>query len=213
MGFIPRFGQFLPGCWRLGWLGAGALVLVFSAGCHHVQPVDVQPLFAAGMNFDSVKQLKTMDLSISDVSEIAQARQAGFSDAACVQVFQIYRLRKQPFDAGDEIGGLLRAGASEALVLNLARLNQLGLASGELLAMRLAGLSDDILLAVAQRHANGQPVLSGASLAGMKNLGMRSDTLLQLAQRGVPESDASAIMAARRHGLKDDAILRQFSGS
>jgi hypothetical protein len=183
------------------------------AGCHHVQPVDVQPLFAAGMNFDAVKQLKTMDLSVSDVSEIAQAKQSGFSDEGCVQVLQIYRTRKQVFDAGDSIGGLLRAGANEALILNLARMNQLGLGSGELLAMRLAGLSDDILLAVAQRHANGQPVLSGASLASMKNLGMRSDTLLQLAQRGVPESDASAIMAARRHGSKDDAILRQFSGS
>jgi hypothetical protein len=165
------------------------------------------------MNFDAVKQLKAMELTTADVSEIAQAKQAGFSDAACVQVLQIYRSRKQPFNAGDAIGGLLGAGASEALVLNLARLNQLGLGSGELEAMRLAGLPDDILLAVAQHHAAGQPVLSGASLAGLKNLGMRTDTLLQLARRGVPESDASAIMAARRHGAKDEAILRQFSGS
>ena len=183
------------------------------AGCHREPAVDVQPLFTAGMSFDAVKQLKDMDLTTPDVSEIAQAKQAGFSDAACVQTMQLYRSRKQTFDAGDAIGGLLGAGASEGLVLNLARLNQLGIGSGELEAMRLAGLSDDILLAVAQHHAAGQQVLSGASLAGMKNLGMRSDTLLQLAQRGIPDSDAAAIMAARRHGAKDDAILRQFSGS
>jgi uncharacterized membrane-anchored protein len=97
--------------------------------------------------------------------------------------------------------------------LNLARLNQLGLGAGELQAMRLAGLSDDILLAVAQHHAAGQQVLSGASLAGLRNLGMRSDTLLQLAQRGVPESQAATIMSLRRHGAKDSEILRQFAGS
>jgi len=79
--------------------------------------------------------------------------------------------------------------------------------------MRLAGLSDDILLAVAQRHASGQPVLSGASLAGLRNLGMRSDTLLQLAQRGVPDSQAASIMAMRRHGAKDADILKNFAGS
>jgi hypothetical protein len=214
MGPIPGIGHFRLVCARPRiWFAALALVALFCSGCHPVPPVDVQPLFVAGMNFDAVKQLKAMELSTADVSEIAQAKQAGLSDAACVQVLQIYRSRKQPFNAGDAIGGLLGAGASEALVLNLARLNQLGLGSGELEAMRLAGLPDDILLAVAQHHAAGQPVLSGASLAGLKNLGMRTDTLLQLARRGVPESDASAIMAARRHGAKDEAILRQFSGS
>ena len=195
------------------WFAALSLTAMLCAGCHPQPPIDVQPLFAAGMSFDTVKQLKTMNLTVSDVSELSQAKQAGYSDGACLQTLQIYRQRKQTFDAGDAIGGLLGAGASEGLVLNLARLNQLGIGSGELQAMRLAGLSDDILLAVAQHHAAGQPVLSGASLAGMKNLGLRTNTLLQLAEHGVPDSQATAIMAARRHGAKDDAILRQFSGS
>ncbi len=193
--------------------GILALAAICCAGCNGAKPIDTQALDASGMSYDAISQLKALKITQVEIPQIAEARQSGFSDAACVQVMQIYRSRKQGFDAGGAIAGLIGAGASENLLLNLARLNQLGLNAGELEAMRLAGLSDDILLAVAQRHASGQPVLSGASLAGMKNLGMGSSTLLELAQRGVPDSDAAKIMNARRRGAKDAQILKEFAGS
>ena len=165
------------------------------------------------MSYETVKQVKALDVSTEEVAGLSKARQAGFSDDACLQILQMYRARRHPFDAGDAIAGLLGAGASQDLVLNLARLNQLGLGAGELEAMRLAGLSDEILLTVARRRAADQSVLSGASLAGLKNLGLRSSTLLALAQRGVPESQAPAIMSSRRRGANDAQILREFAGS
>ncbi|HKQ88239.1 MAG TPA: hypothetical protein VJS43_15885 [Candidatus Acidoferrales bacterium] len=189
------------------------LAAVFCAGCHRMQPAQLQPLYNAGMAYDTVTRLNTLKITPSEVPQIAQARQSGFSDAGCVQLLQIYRSRNQSFDAGAAIAGLIGAGASENLVLKLAGLNQLGLGAGELEAMRLAGLSDDILLAVAQHHAAGRPVLSGASLAGMKNLGMGSRTLLELAERGVPDSRAAEIMTMRRRGANDVQILRDFAGS
>ena len=192
---------------------AAALLLLLCAGCHHVQPVDTKSLDGAGMNYDSIKRLTAMNISQSESAEMVEARQAGFSDDACVQVLQIYRSRQKAFDSGHAIGGLIRAGASENLVLSLAQLDQLGLNAGELQAMRLAGLSDNILLAVARHHAAGEPVLSGASLAGLRNLGLRSDTLLRLAQRGVPESQAAAIMSMRKRGARDAEILKRFAGS
>lgn len=189
------------------------LVAFFCAGCSGVKPVDTQQLDASGMSYDAVNQLKALKINPDEVAQMAQARQSGLSDDDCVQVMQIYKSRKQGFDAGGAIAGLLGAGASENLVVSLARLNQLGLGAGELEAMRLAGLSDQILLAVAQRRAVGQPVLSGASLAGMKNLGLSSNTLLELVQRGVPDSRAAQIMSARKHGAKDAQILRDFATS
>ena len=165
------------------------------------------------MGYDAVTELKALKITEPEVAEIAKAREAGLSDQGCVEVAQIYASRKQLFNAGDAIAGLLGAGASEDLILKLARLNQLGIGAGELEAMRLAGLSDDIVLAVAQHHADGQPELSGASLASMKNLGMSAGTLLQLAERGVPDSRAAAIMNMRRRGAKDGQILREFAGS
>lgn len=194
-------------------IGLSLLISLLCAGCQRVQPINTQSLDTAGMGYDAVTQLKALKITEPEVAQIAKARQAGLSDGDCIQVMQIYASRKQLFDAGDAIAGLLGAGASGSLVIRLARLNQLGIGSGELEAMRLAGLSDNILLAVAQHHAAGQPVLSGASLAGMKNLGMGSNTLLELAERGVPDSRAAQIMGMRRHGAKDAQILREFAGS
>jgi hypothetical protein len=188
--------------------------LIFSlcvAGCHPVQPLDTKPLDTAGMNYDAIQQLKALQVTAPEVAQLATARQGGFSDAGCVEALKIYRSRSQPFDAGDDIAGLIRAQVSEDTILDLVKLNQLGLGAGELEAMRLAGLSDAILLEVARHRAAGKPVLAGASLANLKNAGVRELTLLELARRGVPDSQAAAILAFRRHGATDAQILSHFA--
>jgi len=193
-------------------LAALAVALAF-LGCHNVPPLDTAPLDNAVMSYDAENQLKALDVTAPEIAQIAAARQSGFSDDACLQVVRIYRERKQKFDAGDAIAGLMQAGMSEGAVLKLAQLNQLGLNAGELQAMRLAGLSDEIVLEVAQHHAVGQPVLSGVSLATLQNAGMRESTLLDLVRHSVPDSQTKAILTLRRHGASDRQILRHFTGS
>jgi hypothetical protein len=188
------------------------LAIVLSvAGCHSIPPLDTKPLDTAGMTYDTIQQLKAMQVTAPEIAQLATARQGGFSDASCVEALRIYRGRTQPFDAGDDIAGLIRAQVSEDTILELAKLNQLGLGAGELQAMRLAGLSDAILLEVARHRAAGKPVLAGASLANLKNVGVRELTLLELARRGVPDSQAAAIIAFRRHGATDAQILSHFA--
>src|SRR5208282_5001473 len=121
--------------------------------------------------------------------------------------------KNQAFEAGDAVADLVQAQVGEDTILELARLNQLGLSAGEFQAMRLAGLSDAIVLEVARHQAANNPVLSGASLAGLKNMGVRETTLLELARRGVPDSQANAIISSRRHGASDAEILGHFTGS
>jgi hypothetical protein len=196
---------------------AGGVVLaafvLFAAGCKRMQPLDTKPLDAAGLNYNSIKQLEAEKITAPEVLEIAKARQGGLTDSGCVQALQIYHGRGKVFDAGDPITGLLHAGFTENSVLELARLDQLGLDAGELVVMRLAGLSDEIVLTVARRHSEGKPVLSGISLANIKNTGVRESTLLELTRRGVPDSDAAAIIAMRHKRASDADILRHFSGS
>jgi hypothetical protein len=176
-----------------------------------MQPLDTKPLDTAGMNYDAIQQLKTLNVTAPEVAQLATARQSGFSDTGCIAAVNVYRGRGQAFDAGGEIAGLVRAQVGEDTILELAKLNQLGLGAGELQAMRLAGLSDAILLEVARHRAVGKPVLAGASLASLKNAGVRELTLLELARRGVPDSQAAAIIAFRRHGATDAQILSRFA--
>jgi hypothetical protein len=185
----------------------------FAAGCKRVQPLDTKPLDASGMSYDTIKKLESLQITAPEATELAKARSAGFSDASCIEVFQISHGRGEAFASGDVVAGLIRVGMREPSVLELARLNQMGLGVGELQAIRLTGLSDSIVLEVARHRAAGKPELSGVSLASMKNAGLRESTLLELARRGIPDSQAAAIIAYRRHGASDADILRRYSGS
>jgi hypothetical protein len=199
--------------WRfLAAILIAAIPLLF-AGCHHAILVDTAPLDAAGMSYDSIQQAKSLNITAAEVGELAKARQGGLSDANCVKILQIFRAQGQPFTAGATVAGLIRAGIGESTVVELASLKQLGFTSGELQAMRLAGLSDETILEVARRHAAGKTVLSGASLADMKNAGLRESTLLELSRRGIPDSQAAAIVASRQRGSSDEEILKRFTGS
>jgi hypothetical protein len=192
---------------------AVALSVVLVCGCHHEILVDTTPLDSAGMSYDAIQQIKALKITTPEVAELAKARQGGFPDSSCIDVLRVYRARSQPFDAGENVAGLIQAGIAPTTVVELARINQLGVESGELQAMRLAGISDQIILEVARRHVEGKPVFSGASLAGMKNAGIRDTTLLELARRGIPDSQTNNIVALRRRGLNDTEILRHFTGS
>jgi len=189
-----------------------ALAILFS-GCHRNFTLDTTPLDNAGMDFDSVQAIKSLNVTSAEVAEIAKTRRAGLSDAGCVSITRIFHERNQPFNQGDAIAGFVQVGMNERMILELATLNQLGLGAGELQAMHLAGLSDEVILEVAKRHADNKPVFSGAALAGMKNAGLHEATLLELARRGLPDSQADAIVALRRRGLNDAEILKHFTGS
>ncbi len=190
-------------------LAAAALAL---AGCHSAALTDTRPLDNAGMSYDAIQQLRALEITDSEVAQIAQAKEAGLSDDGCVEIEKIYRGRGQHYDAGGAVAGLLGAGMSEDDVLAVARLGQLGFGAGELQAMRLAGLSDAIILEVARHRAESKPVLSGASLAMMQNTGMRESTLLELTRLGVPDSEAGAILSSRHNGASEAEILRHFEG-
>lgn len=198
---------------RVALVASVAALALGAAGCKHIQPLDTKPLDAAGLDYNSIKRLEAEKITAPEVLEISKARQGGLTDSGCVQALQIYHSRGKAFDEGDEITGLLRAGFQEASVIELAKMGQLDVDAGELEAMRLTGLSDEVVLTVAQRHADGKPVLSGVSLASIKNTGVRGSTLLELARRGVPDSEAGAIIAMRRKRASDADILRRFSGS
>jgi hypothetical protein len=190
-----------------------AVLVWFAAGCHQAEPVDTKPLDRAGMSYEAIHQLQSQQISTPEVASVAAARQSGFSDADCIEVFQVLRGRNQPFDVGNTIAGLVRAGLGQDTVVDLAKLNQLGLGVGELQAIKLAGLSDEIILEVARHRSQGKPVLAGASLAALRNAGVRESTLLELTRRGVPDSQSANIVAVRRHGASDAEILGRFTGS
>lgn len=190
-----------------------AASIVAATGCHRAPSLDSKLLAASGLSYDAIQQLKALKLTNAEIIEVTKARQGGLSEPGCIEIVQIFRQRGEAFTAGDMVANMIGAGMKESSTIQLARMNQLGITGGELQAMRLAGLSDDIVLEVAHQRTAGASVLSGASLAGMRNVGVRNSTLLELVRRRVPDSQANAIISSRRRGASDADLLRRFSGS
>jgi hypothetical protein len=190
-----------------------AALIFFLAGCKHMQPLDTKPLDASGVSYASIKKLVALNVTPEEITEITKMRSGGFSDDGCVSIVEIYHQRGKPFTAGEAVAGLAKASVSENTILELAKMDQLGLGAGEFQVMRLAGLSDAIILETAKHQAEGKPALSGLSLGKLKNSGLRESTLLELERRGVPDSAADQIIALRRHRATDTEILRRFTGT
>src|SRR5262249_30086817 len=108
-----------------------AALLLLAAGCKHFQPLDSKPLDAAGVSYDSIKKLEALKIAQEEVPEIGKMRRAGFSDDSCVSIVEIYHQRSKPFAAGDTVAGLVKASVGENTILELARMDQLGLGAGE----------------------------------------------------------------------------------
>ena len=179
------------------------------AGCKHIKPVDLRPLDQAGMWYQSLEDLRKLEPTDAEVAQLVIVRRAGMSDAGCLDLVRIARSRRKPFASGEAVAALLRVHISESNVLELARLDQLGLWVGEAQAMRLAGLSEDIVMTVARRRSSGLASLSGAALAQLKNVGVDEPKMMGLINRGASDEEAQKIVAARHRAATPSGFVRQ----
>jgi hypothetical protein len=185
-------------------------LFVLLAGCKHIHLTDTTPLDATGMSFSAIEELRKLNVTDAEVADLVKAKQGGISDEGCLELVRLARNRHEPFSFNDAAAGLRQAGMSEQAVLELARLNQLGLGAGELQAMRLAGISDFMILEVARRHSENKPVFSGVSLVDLKNAGFSDSLILELIRRGLSDDQKDALIALRHRRLTDAAILAKY---
>lgn len=185
------------GFWRR-WPSALLLASVaLACSCKPAQKADSEQANQMAMWLDSVPQLKTLNVSNAEIAELNKTHEAGLTDPSAVVLIQLARDRKQPFAEGQSVVDLLNAGCSEQTVVSLGRLNLLGPWAGEARAIRLEGISDKIILAVAQRHAKGLPVLSGEKLGELKNTGVSDTVILEMVARGDSDARANQFIAQR----------------
>jgi hypothetical protein len=189
-----------------GVLLAGALLL---PSCKSSQQTDTQAVDQAAMWLNDVPELKSLNVSNAEFAELSKAHDVGLSDPTCVELIKLARGRHVPFADGQSVADLLGAGSTDQTVLQLARLNQLGLWAGEARILRLAGLSDKIILAVAQRRSEGLSVLSGEKLGELKNSGATDAVILDMVEKGVSENQASAFIAQRERAAGGHRFVYQ----
>jgi len=170
---------------------------------------DTQQNDQMAMWLDSVPQLKSLGVSNAEIAELNKAHEAGLTDPGSVVLIQQAREHKTRFSDGQSVADMLRAGSSEQTVIELDRLNQLGIWAGQARVMRLAGLSDKIILAVAERRSKNQPVLSGEKLGELKNTGVSDAVILDMVQKGDSDETATKFIAARERAAGGHKFVYQ----
>lgn len=191
---------------RLGLAVCLAITLCFS-GCQKFHKADTQPLYQSGMWSDTIRQLKDLDISESEVNELIKLHEAGLSDDGCVKLMHLVRDRQQMFTSGDSVAGLLHAGVSEKTVMELAQLDLIGTWALEAQGIRLAGYSDNVVLAIARRRAKRLPTVSATSLVELKNTGVTEPQALDLISRGLTDEQAGQMIASHKQAQKPTGFV------
>jgi hypothetical protein len=193
------------------WIALIAATICF-AGCKKTSKAESKSLYQAGMWSDTVRQLKDLDVSESEVDELIKLHDAGISDDGCVKLMHYVRDRKQMFTSGDSVAGLLHAGVSEPTVMELAKLDLIGTWALEAQGIRLSGYSDNVVLAIAHRRAQRLPTVSATSLVELKNTGTTESQALEMINRGLTDEQAGQMIASHNQSQKPPIAFVRGSG-
>jgi len=179
------------------------LCLLSAGGCKQHPLTDYRPLDQAGMWSSNVEQLKTLNTSDAEVAQLVRLKQGGLSDDTCVALLTNAHQHKHLFTSADSAVNLVRAGYAEPVILEIAKIDQLDIISGDAVMLRLIGLSDAAVDTVLQRRLRGQLTLGSAEIGRLKNTGLTERQILERVNQGMTDAqadkEAGAREAARNH--------------
>jgi hypothetical protein len=175
----------------------GVFVLFRMSGCHQHPLTDYRPLDQAGMWSSSVEQLKTLNTSDLEVSQIVKLKEAGLTDDGCVTLVNEAHQRQHPLTSADSAVNLMHAGYAEPVILEIAKMGQLDSISGDAVMLRLVGLSNSAVDFILHRRLKGQPTMSSAQIGRLKNTGLTEKQILERINNGVTDAAADKEAAFR----------------
>ena len=187
-----------------------AALMLLLASCNSIRQTNMTPLDSAGMHPDSIEQLQKYQINDAEIQQVLIAGRAGMSEKGCVELIRLARARHAVFINGDAVAGLLGAGMKESSVIELVRLNQLVPFAGEAAAMRLAGISDEVVLNVAHHRVKGDVVLAGARLAELRDSGYSNSQLVAALDRGMSDKQADEIITRHNYAVGGHSFVRQY---
>ncbi|PYU67013.1 MAG: hypothetical protein DMG49_20220 [Acidobacteria bacterium] len=178
-------------------------VLFRMSACHQHPLTDYRPLDRAGMWSSNVEQLKTLNTSDTEVAQLLKLKQAGIGDDACVTLITEAHKRQHLFTSADSAINLARAGYTEPVILEIAKMEQLDIISGDAVMLRLVGLSDSAVDLILHRRLKGQATMSSAEIGRLKNTGLAEKQILERINQGMTDTqadkEASVREATRNH--------------
>jgi len=171
------------------------LAVVLLAGCK--RKADTKPLDQAGVRFTVIEKLHDLNVTDNEVLQVVKAREAGLHDDNCLALVRMARSRGGEFAGGEAVQTLAGVKFTEDEVMELARLNQLGLWIGEVQAMRFAGVNKPVILALARARSKGRAAISGPNIVRLQDAGFSDNEMMDLIDQGTSDAQAAALARER----------------
>jgi hypothetical protein len=167
------------------------LALLLAAACKRA---DTKPLDEAGISYSTIQSIEALEVTEDEVTQIVKARTGGLSDRACLELLKQARGRGAQLAEGFAAANLRSAGMNEENILELGRLNHMGVWAGEAHALLLAGFRESTVMELARRRAQGLPTMNSPSLAKLRNFGYSEDRILDAIRKGVTDAEVDNVV-------------------
>lgn len=175
----------------------GVAVLLRTSGCDKHPLTDYRPLDQAGMFSSNVEQLKSLNASDAEVAQLVKLKHSSIGDDTCVALINEARRHNHTFASADSAVNLSRAGYGDSVILEIAKIDQLDVISGDAVMLRLVGLSDSAVDMILHRRLRGQPTMSSAEIGRLKNTGLTEKQIIERINQGMTDLQADREAALR----------------
>ena len=182
------------------------MLLYRTSGCDKHPLTDYRPLDQAGMWSSNVEQLKALNTSDTEIMQLVKVKESGISDDACVTLIADAHQHHHPFNSADSTVNLLRAGYPEPVILEIAKIDQLDIISGDAVLLRLVGLSDGAVDMILHRRLKGLPTMGSTQIGRLKNTGLTEKQIVERINEGMTDAQADREATARE-------VVRNHSGT
>ena len=173
------------------------------AGCKTKPKIDYTALDQSGMWSTNLAQIKKMNVSAAEVTELTKLKRAGAGDPLCLSLLKSARDHNHEFTSGDSVISLSSAGYSDAQILEMAQADKLDALSSDAVMLKLMGLSNSTVQIIIQRREQGLPTLTSAQIGRLKNIGESEKKILDVIYQGLSDQQAEAYVtrleSARNH--------------
>lgn len=142
------------------------------------------------MGSSYIEELKDLNTSDAEVAQVVKLKQGRVAEDTSVALVSAAHTHQHPFSSADSVNSLAAAGYTDFQVMQIASVDKLDALSGELVTLRLFGLSEPTVQYVMDHRLRGLPVISSAAIAKLKNTGLAERQIVEQMKEGLTEEQA-----------------------
>jgi hypothetical protein len=197
------------------FLAYPAVVLyAFLAGCESHPLTDYRPAVAAGIFSGTIEDLKKLNASDAEITEVIQLKKVGVSEDAILALVRIAHEHRHPFTAAGSVTSLAGANFTEARILQIAQTDQIDSIGGDAVMLHVIGLSDPTVQMLLDRRLKNIPTMTVGTIADLKNTGLTEKDILYRIHGGMTDAQGEAEAAARQRALaRSNTGFKRIVGS